>query len=664
MKRIKLTDFGRDSHVTARGLSKVLQQVKEHGLPDAIGVSSIARQRQEVVYEKTEYGALLQPLELSNKDGSTCTIMVQHPLALLSKILSSPGLIASLILAMDTLELVMYSDEVHPGNAVKGNDRKVYGIYWSIFNFGTARLCMESFWFCAACIRSSTVNKLQGGIAQVYRKLLKIFFGKPNYHDFRNGVSFQTMNGNKLMFATLRMFLHDEAAGKEVALCKGANGVKECILCQTTIKWKSTLLPFPGLIPSTSLDVDRFVLQTNESVRRIARRLQDAADTNSGELKNLEKLLGFTANPESILLDNELALDLIDVWSWDWLHCYCQGGVFVHEVNAFVWRLWEHGFGIDKLDAYLQAFVWPRSMPSALKICRTTSNELRDDLNGSASEFLSLAPVLAHYIVHVVQQRGILAPESASMMAGINVLQLLQCAFTGNVSAGELKDAIVNHLTLQQAAYQFELWQPKSHHVLHLPAMLDKFGVLLSTFVEERKHKIIARYGAPRKNTTSLEKGLMEELTLQQMYDINEVSDINQVKLTHCIAAKSTIVKDLSVILPGLVHADSAIFTSREAKVNCRSILNGDVVVYKLRGAQAYSAGQVWYHVLIDGIELTCLAPWPVSSVGLNSWKCTVRSDPVVISTHCLISPVIYSTATEGNISTLLLTDLVLMYCA
>ena len=650
-RRAKLAALHSTSHVTANALSQVLRRIHEIGLPDASSRRTIARARQDIAFEETEFGPILQPMKLLTKTGGELTVWVQHPLALLSKLLGSDACVASLLMRMENAEIVMYSDEVHPGDAVKGNDRKVQCVYWTIMNFGTSRVCSETFWFSATCTRTSVVKRVQDGMSQVYKRLLKLFFGRPSGHDLRNGVVFQLPSGQcKLLHASMKMFTQDESAGKDVLCAYGASGVKECFMCKTTIKHTSTLLPHPGLLPSTCIDPAQFVLSTTSSLRKIAKRLHSAMVAGDPNLAELEKTHGFHAASGSLLLDEDLDIDIMGVWCWDWMHVYLQGGVLVNEVAAFLERAGGHGLGIATLDAYLARFQWPKRMPSATSICRDTKNELRATPNGSASEYLSLVPVLEKFLVDVVQKRGGLDLEADSLLACCAVVTLLQCSSQRQVQPNELQDAMTKHFALQQTVYGVALWLPKSHYALHLPMVLAILGILLGTFVQERRHKIVKRHCQPHQNTTNLEKGLMEEVTQTQMTMIFARGESDAVHLTE--ETDSNPIKTLlQECFPTLVD----VHTSQEASVNFRKIRSGDVVVYKKEGGT--QAGQVWYHFRIDTELFTCVCCWPTESVETNCLKCRVAAEPELVQTSQLIAPTIFAPASLGKIATVLITD-------
>ena len=100
---------------------------------------------------------------------------------------------------------------------------------------------------------------------------------------------------------------------------------------------------------------------------------------------------------------------------------------------------------------------------------------------------------------------------------------LLGKVATGQVPADDLERAIIGHLEAQQAAWGDAVWLPKSHFALHLGMALRRFGYLLATFTQERKHQVVKRFLAPRRHTPGLERGIMEELTLQHLYEFTDL---------------------------------------------------------------------------------------------------------------------------------------------
>ena len=79
----------------------------------------------------------------------------------------------------------------------------------------------------------------------------------------------------------------------------------------------------------------------------------------------LEKELGFNWNPEWLLLDADLDIQLIAVFMWDWMHCSCIDGVLVKEVHAFMAALSKSNLGTQQLDQFLQ--LWPLTVLLCLR---------------------------------------------------------------------------------------------------------------------------------------------------------------------------------------------------------------------------------------------------------------------------------------------------------
>ena len=644
----RLSDFGRVSHVTAAALSKVLEQVRDEGMPDAIAATSVRRHRSEAVDKKTRFGKLLQAIEVEGANGRPRTFWVQHPLAMLEVMVKEYPDVRELFRTMSTRELkiVLYSDEVTPGREIIGNDRKVQNIFWSILNFGPSLLVNEDFWFTIASLRSSECKRIAGGMQQVYTRLLKLFFGKPTGPDLRDGVFLDLGDDEELITGYLAMLLQDERAGKEAAGYKGASGVKLCLCCRTTCLHTAKVLRSnpEGLLPSTCTDPGEFQLHTAHTLAAIVRRLHEVA--LSGDRKLLDKLEtdhGFNYSPHWMLLDPDLAVNLAECWMWDWFHCYLADGIFNVECDATLHELGAHDLGVATLDPYLSMWTWPRAYASAKKVCRHLDGTLRSKISGSASEMLSLRPVLEKYFVDIVQPAAVCRRAVQSMLLLLNVLSLLSCTLSGAVDPEELERAMIRHFQAQQRAWRYSLWLPKSHYALHLGRMLARFGMLLATFVQERKHRVVKRFAEPRMNTTNMEKGLMEEITLQHLHDLHMPK--SEVLLNPHKADKA----HATAVQRALRQEDSEVLVSNTATCFDKRVTSQDVVLFEWHGSLV--AGKVYFHAAVDGVAWTCVSPWGATDRE-DKWR--VLDQPRMIRTASITESVIYSAAQVGQIATII----------
>lgn len=240
------------------------------------------------------------------------------------------------------------------------------------------------------------------------------------------------------------------------------------------------------------------------------------------QLGQLETVHGFNWNSECLSLDRDLAVAVPSVWMWDWFHTCLSDGVFVQELNACMKEFETHGFGMRHLDTYIQLWRWPRGFAHARKVCRQDDSNIRSTVDGSASELWSLVPVLHKYVTDLVQPQNIEVsrPMVVSALLLFESVMLLGKVATGQVPADYLERAISGHLESQQAAWGDSVWLPKSHFALHLGMALRRFGYLGATLTQERMHQVVKRFLAPRRHTPGLERGIMEELTLQHLYEL------------------------------------------------------------------------------------------------------------------------------------------------
>ena len=135
-KRPRLTELGRDSHVTANALTKLLHILKDRGLPDAFSQSTNRRQRQQEVYRTTPFGPIIQTVSLTTSRGKPFVLHVQHPFAMLTAAMEQSEPFNEHIRSMldregNRMNIAFYSDEITPGYVLAHeNDRKLQVLRW------------------------------------------------------------------------------------------------------------------------------------------------------------------------------------------------------------------------------------------------------------------------------------------------------------------------------------------------------------------------------------------------------------------------------------------------------------------------------------------------------------------------------------------------------
>jgi hypothetical protein len=661
-KRARLTDLGRDSHLTNSALAAVLRQVRDDGMPEAFSETTQRRHRRQVAETSTIFGPILQTVSVKGTSRQSLQIHVQHPLAMLAATVEKSTRFRELLRATlqqhnNRISICLYSDEITPGNVLATrNDRQIQAIYWTIIQLGAAALSDEANWFTISAIQSSTVKQLSGGMSQVFKVLLRLFFGKPDGHDLRDGVVLPIPgdSSHRLIFGSLGLLVQDERAHKEATYMKGASGNKICGLCQNVIRHRCSILPDPTgfCIPATCFEMDKIVPQTDATIKAIQRRLRAvAASGTHAELEKVQRDLGYVFSPDGFLQDTDLDINLVSAFMWDWMHVYVSDGVFSSELKELMCCLGRAGLGGNSFNTYLQHWVWPKGYASADKLCSPSASSTDHSPSGSASEMLSVAPVLAKYLQDVVAQTQTAPDEVASALALCRVVVLLSVVAHGLVCPDMLEGAIVEHLRLHQVAYGETLWRPKHHFAVHLPGMLSKHGTLISSFVMERKHRVLKRMANPRHNTTSFAKGLLEDVTLQHLYDLEQPPSP-----TELLEPRPANNKLLEVVRGQFRHVEGdSVLTGRVVKVHSRSVCMGDVVVYSNGPTLPIGIGEVWFHVQVGGQLMSCVSAWEMVALQPTSAKCRVREAPRFVESSSLLESAIYAPAKPGQIAQVLL---------
>ena len=342
------------------------------------------------------------------------------------------------------------------------------------------------------------------------------------------------------------------------------------------------------------------------------------------------------------------------------MHCYLVDGVYVSEIRCLLDRLKPHGLGPDVFHRYLQNFKWPAGYADAKTLCRA-GKDLKHKASGSASEFLSSVPILHKYLIDLVKKKGVCDREVRSGVQLCEVLGLLSRANAGVVDPDTLDDAIRHHLAIHQVAYGYDLWKPKAHYCLHLASHLADHSILLSTFLMERKHRVLKRMATPRCNLQSYEKGLVEEVTVQHLWDLR--GPLVKPTLLEARAAGKKLRRALEAVM--FIGPTCAITTSKAVCINCRVSQMDDTVAFVAEDGSV-GFGQMYFHAQVEDTLISCISPWTVVNKSAHVAKCVVVDQPQLFHTECIVESCVFWPAKAGEISQVILPEQVkqLMYKA
>lgn len=142
----------------------------------------------------------------------------------------------------------------------------------------------------------------------------------------------------------------------------------------------------------------------------------------------------------------------------------------------------------------------------------------------------------------------------------------------------------------------------------------------------------------------------MEEITAWHLSVIKAPRESVALKDPRPCAA--VILASVRSVLPAARLA-GAVLTAFAATVRGSTVCLGDVCLYEHNGVRG--VGHVWFHVSVDGILYTCLAPWERTQDGGNYWKCRVHGSAGFAPTSALLTSCIYSAGLVGGVATVLI---------
>ena len=672
------TTAHRHSYISHSGLIAALKSVKEHGLPESISRRTLKRARQEEIGENTPFGPLLTTIELDMTDGSTKQFPVVSPMALfwmvLQKCDSFRGWFLELLQSKPSnhsnlWRVALYNDEVLPGNPLKvSNERKIMGFYWSWMEYDRF-IHHECMWYHLCAIRSSHIRKVKGGVSQLFKKLVCLFFSAPA--DLRLGIQMTLPPGPEGLSSSLFLFgcfgtlVADEVALKQCWSFKGSSGTLPCFRCSNVVAHSSRLDLHDSsgsLVPSCVVSFASCRLHTNDSVKANAAQLTAQFPVlNKSQFEKLEQSIGLTFCPDGALWSGsclEMVNGIVDRTSFDWMHCYLVSGIWNSEIGLLLDSI-QGEISNTMIHEFLSSLTWP-TKTRATGTTGRKAFEKRTAGSGSlavsASEGLSLYPVLRSFI-HEKLQNPDGCKALQSYLAICEVLDHLQSCRQGACDADALHSAVERHLSHRLVAHGPSSFQPKLHYSLHLSEQLRMHRVLIACWCHERKHKELKRYANNLHNANprvAWERSLLEEVLLLQFLHLQDWSPTAEVALTGGGPASESLVAFLCSHWQLRANDLESVSVSQDALVRYDCIGMGDAILCNHDGVSIVA--ELWFHIEIQlansrCVYLSVISVW--TPLPRSNRKYRMQSEPSLMPTLSIVKSMPY--ARQGNEATIFL---------
>lgn len=530
--------FGRRKYVSISGLSEILKEIKEHGVPESTSRSSIKRAR-DAAFESvatSSYGTVLKRVLVYGDKGDDDTfVWVADPRATLYHMVGTNSRLESFLAERlqehpssmtNPWHIILYNDEITSGNPMlRHNHRKAHAYYYSFVELGVEALSSEFLWFTLSITRSDTVNSIPGLGAGMLCKSMML--------EFEDMTSKGFVCGSIIIFAKLTYFIADESAIKYSLDVMGASGHMCCLKCKNVLSkraWTTAEGATLVYVRVSELDVSKFAPHTDQSIRANADYLESQKGMISpGDFAQLQTALGLNYAPDGVLLCDRLRhFNPVSGLGFDYHHVYFVHGIFNLEIGLFLDLMKSQPTRTrvrhTDINAFFQNFRWP----SFSQVGKTVFEKRSTDggpLSASASECLGCFAVLQEFVNLRVFNLGVPELQAAcvSYYALCEVIVLLSMTPRGTVDHITLKNAIMHHLAMHKQAYGDDHWVPKMHWATHLPDQLRLWGLLIACFTHERKHKEVKRYMEGRQNTHyEYERNILQDVLYIQSRVLTE----------------------------------------------------------------------------------------------------------------------------------------------
>ena len=471
-------------------------------------------------------------------------------------------------------------------------------------------------------MRTNLANDIAGGLSAIMRACLNLFFDDRTHDSSVAGILLDIKSCSSMrLFLQLGAFIADEAAIHYALKCKGASGLKPCFLCANVYNEKTVrgCVEADGTgwaVYHTCTDHTKLQLHTTATIAAVLDRLQGAiGHMNQGDLSELETRLGWSHEPNGLLHHPRWK----ELWSptevvmYDWMHVYFVGGIFNIQVGHLLHVLKEFRITQQVLEQYCSEFRWPSSVLSkcadlfSKKRYQTSWQEW--SLKGTASECLSLVPVLATYMEDILEQDRdpTLKAHAACYLQLATCIELIGRTAKHAVEPSTLQRAICSHLGAFRDLYGAENMVLKFHYAMHMPLFLQRYGWLPNCFVLERKHKTPKRFGNHLSNTSKgWETSVLRDCTAHQMAKLEEHHFSTVAELVRPKVANKHLRELLQQIFRG---AEGECKMAKTARINAwETVSKGDLV--RIKGIEGdIVVGQVEWHGSMEVFgELHCIS--------------------------------------------------------
>ena len=413
--------------------------------------------------------------------------------------------------AQPPARIAIYEDEVCPGNTHRHDKgRKYLAIYWTFLDLPEWFRSSMNGWFTFTFVTATKIEEIRGSDSQLSRLVLKAFFGGGLCDFATTGIVLSekpaTHGAEPRAFwfrAVFCCFSTDADGIRKITQSKGTSGTKVCACCINVIDAKSGAIP-PGsdLVPHTCGDLSKMQRLSPKDLTKLMAYLREQSGIlPKSQFEKLQQVVGWNFSEYSLVCSDMATIaNIPDSVFWDWMHTLCSsGGVAQFELNQYLVRVKAHDNRLlGQLEEFKKHVVLPKLQHKPLKGLAfedRINTKPHTHIKAFAAEVLSMMVVVGLWVELTLLPEGVLPEETQCFLLLGRILFLLRTGDRVRSKVVLLQQLILQHHDLFVRLYPEEA-KPKVHLLLHVPDLIARFGVNLSCFVTERKHKQSKSLGA------------------------------------------------------------------------------------------------------------------------------------------------------------------------
>ena len=317
----------------------------------------------------------------------------------------------------------------------------------------------------------------------------------------------------------------------------------------------------------------------------------------------------------------------------------------------------------DDVATYIATWHWPKSLKfqpdktQPFNKKRVSAFKKANTIKRSASDGLSMLPVLTVFIRLIVYKRGICTSACEALFALCELVELLAVAPMGLASPQRVRAIVAIMLDRCKAAGWEESMIPKFHWAIHYAHNLERWGLSPTCWTHERKHKLCKRYAEGITNRQAYAMSVLSEVMSHQLHDVSQ-PDSFDLSLGLIDARKAD--KRISEFVLGELGLPDAteVLMSQQCRVPPTTMCwKRDVVLIKRSGQATFVAGQIWFMVSMGARCVALINQWGLDSTDAGAdmhadWD--MREAPCLVNLAEILTPVVWTEYTPGIVRTLI----------